>query len=255
MNIDIENDWNAMLKYEFKKKYFKNIIEQYNDSAKLADTVNLKIFPHQENIFNAFNLTPFNKLKVCIIGQDPYHSVCKKTGIPYANGLAFSVNKGCSIPRSLNNIFKELSNDLNIKNGQYGDKEVEETEPKTFDVEPNGDLSYWAEQGVFLINTQLSVIENNSNSHLFWKRFTDIVIKYISDNLQNVIFVCWGRNALQKMDLVDSNKHIIFASSHPSPLGAYRTMSKYSSFIGSKIFSRINNKLKELELEPIDWKL
>ena len=237
MNIDIENDWNAMLKYEFKKKYFKNIIEQYNDSAELADTVNLKIFPHQENIFNAFNLTPFNKLKVCIIGQDPYHSVCKKTGIPYANGLAFSVNKGCSIPRSLKNIFKELSNDLNIKNEQYGD------------------LSYWAEQGVFLINTQLSVIENNSNSHLFWKRFTDTVIKYISDNLQNVIFVCWGRNALQKMDLVDSNKHIIFASSHPSPLGAYRTMSKYSSFIGSKIFSRINNKLKELELEPIDWKL
>ena len=237
MNIDIENDWNAMLKYEFKKKYFKNIIEQYNDSADLADTVNLKIFPHQENIFNAFNLTPFNKLKVCIIGQDPYYSVCKKTGIPYANGLAFSVNKGCSIPSSLKNIFKELYNDLNIKNEQYGD------------------LSYWAEQGVFLINTQLSVIENNPNSHLFWKKFTDIVIKYISDNLNNVIFVCWGRNALQKMDLVDSNKHIIFASSHPSPLGAYRTMSKYSSFIGSKIFSRINNKLKELELEPIDWKL
>ena len=237
MNIDIENDWNGMLKYEFKKKYFKNIIEQYNDSADLADTVNLKIFPHQENIFNAFNLTPFNKLKVCIIGQDPYYSVCKKTGIPYANGLAFSVNKGCSIPSSLKNIFKELYNDLNIKNEQYGD------------------LSYWAEQGVFLINTQLSVIENNPNSHLFWKKFTDIVIKYISDNLNNVIFVCWGKNALQKMDLVDSNKHIIFASSHPSPLGAYRTMSKYSSFIGSKIFSRINNKLKELELEPIDWKL
>ena len=237
MNIELRNDWDSLLKYEFRKKYFKQIIDKYNSSNEMANIVNLRIFPHKENIYNAFLLTPFNDIKVCIIGQDPYHSICKKTGIPYANGLAFSVNKGCSLPASLKNIFKELKNDLDINNGEHGD------------------LTSWAKQGIFLINTQLTVIEKNPNSHLFWKEFTDSVIKHISDNLKIVIFICWGRNALQKMDLVDSNKHIIFASSHPSPLGAYRTMSKYPQFIGSKIFSKINNKLKELNLEKIDWKL
>jgi uracil-DNA glycosylase len=237
MITTIGNNWDNILEEEFKKDYFQNIIKKYDESCELVEGVGLHVFPKKEEVFNAFKLTAFNKIKVCIVGQDPYPGLCRKTKIPYANGLAFSVNKGCSIPASLKNIFKELKNDLNIENGEHGD------------------LTQWAKQGIFLLNTQLSVVQGNANSHSFWKPFTDFVIKYISDNSENVIFVCWGRNALKKMKLVDEGKHIILASSHPSPLGAYRQMGNYHSFNGSKIFSKINNKLKELGKDEINWKL
>ena len=237
MITTIGNSWDNILEEEFEKLYFQNIVKTYNESCEIVEHVGLKVFPKKEKIFNAFKLTPFEKIKVCIVGQYSYPALCRKTQIPYANGLAFSVNKGCSIPASLKNIFKELKNDLNVKN------------------EEHGDLTDWANQGILLLNTKLSVIQGNSNSHKFWKPFTNFVIKYISDNAEDVIFICWGRDALRKMDLVDPKKHHIFASSHPSPLGAYRTMGNYHSFNGSKIFSKINNKLKELGKKEINWTL
>lgn len=238
MITTIGNDWDDILEDEFEKIYFQNIINKYNESCELVEQVNLNVFPkRKEEVLNAFKLTAFNKIKVCIVGMDPYPGLCRKKKIPFANGLAFSVNKGCSIPASLKNIFKELKNDLDIENGEHGD------------------LSEWAKQGVFLLNAQLSVVQGSSDSHKFWKPFTDFVIKYISENTEDVIFICWGRKAFKKMDLVDKEKHHIFASSHPSPLGAYRTMGDYHSFNGSKIFSKINNKLKELGKDEINWKL
>ena len=235
MITTIGNDWDDILKEEFEKLYFQNIVDKYNESCEIVENVGLKVFPKKEEVFNAFKLTSFKDIKVCIIGLDPYPGLCRKTKIPYANGLAFSVNKGCTIPASLKNIFKELKNDLDIDNTEHGD------------------LTEWANQGVFLLNTQLSVIQGNSDSHLFWRPLTDFVIKYISENTEDTIFLAWGRKALKKMDLVDKEKHHIFASSHPSPLGAYRTMGNYHSFNGSKIFSKINNKLKELGKTPIKW--
>jgi uracil-DNA glycosylase len=237
MITTIGNDWDDILKDEFEKVYFQNIIDKYDESCELVEQVNIKVFPKREEVFNAFKLTSFKNIKVCIVGQDPYPGLCRKTKIPYANGLAFSVNKGCTIPASLKNIFKEIKNDLDIDNTEHGD------------------LTEWARQGVFLLNTKLSVVQGSPNSHPFWKGFTDFIIKYISDNTEDVIFVCLGRNALKKMKLVDEKKHHIFASSHPSPLGAYRTMGDYHSFNGSKIFSKINNKLKELGKDEINWKL
>ena len=237
MITTIGNEWDDILKDEFEKVYFQNIIDKYNESCELVEQVNIKVFPKREEVFNAFKLTSFKDIKVCIVGQDPYPGLCRKTKIAYANGLAFSVNRGCSIPASLKNIFKELKNDLDIENGEHGD------------------LTQWAEKGVFLLNTKLSVVQGSPNSHQFWKEFTDFVIKYISDNSEKVIFVCWGRSALKKMKLVDEKKHIILASSHPSPLGAYRTMGNYHSFNGSKIFSKINESLKKIGKDEIDWKL
>ena len=218
----IENDWDDILADELQKGYFQNIISRYDESCGQVRQDSLNIFPNREEVFNAFKLTPFSGIKVCIIGQDPYPGLCRKTKIAYANGLAFSVNKKCTIPPSLKNIFKELKNDLDIDN-------------------THGDLTQWAEQGVFLLNTKLSVVQGRPNSHPFWKGFTDFTIKYISENAVGVIFVCLGANALKKMNLVDEKKHHIFATSHPSPLGCYRPMGNHHSFNNSKIFSKINS--------------
>ena len=130
MITTIGNSWDNILEEEFEKLYFQNIVKTYNESCEIAEHVGLKVFPKREEIFNAFKLTPFEKIKVCIVGQDPFPGLCRKTKIPYANGLAFSVNRGCTIPASLKNIFKELKNDLNIKN------------------EEHGDLTDWANQGI-----------------------------------------------------------------------------------------------------------
>ena len=152
------NDWGKILLDEFKKPYFKNIETKFLESAEKHF-----IYPKKKNIFRAFKLTPISKLKVIILGQDPYPGSCRKTNKPYANGLAFSVNKGCSIPASLRNMYKELER-VNIKR------------PSTGELEP------WAKQGVFLINTQLSVEQGNANSHKFWGKFTDNIIKYIAQH-------------------------------------------------------------------------
>ena len=184
------------------------------------------IYPKKENIFRAFKLTPPEKIKVVMIGQDPYH------GENEANGLAFSISEGVKITPSLRNIFKELKNDLNIDRTQT-------------------DLSSWAKQGVFLLNTILTVEKDRPLSHqdIGWEEITDYIIKYISDTKDNVVFVLWGNNAKKKINLIDQNKHYIISSAHPSPLSASR------GFFNSKPFSKINNILKKNNQSIIDWSL
>lgn len=176
------------------------------------------------DFYRAFELTPFDKVKVVILGQDPYHEQGQ------ANGLAFSVYNGVKMPPSLRNIFKELQDDLGG------------------DLRTNTDLSDWAEQGVLLLNTALSVIEGEANSMAsIWEPYTDRLIQLIDENKTPVIFVLWGGNARKKKALIKNNKALIVESAHPSPLSAYR------GFFGSKPFSKINEKLVSLNLEPINW--
>lgn len=212
MNVKLMSDisWEYLLKEEKSKLYFKNILSEIENQRKTKT-----IFPSNENIFNVFKLTPFEKVKVVIIGQDPYH------GIGQAHGLAFSVLENTKIPPSLANIFKEIKTDLNLENN-------------------SGDLTYWAKQGVFLLNSCLSVIENKPGSHskLGWQIFTDFVIKLLSDKKENLVFLLWGSYAISKKNLI-SDKHLILTSPHPSPLSAYR------GFLGCKHFSQTNNYLKE----------
>lgn len=181
-------------------------------------------FPPKEKIFRAFELTPFENVKVVIIGQDPYHNDFQ------ANGLCFSVSENVKAPPSLKNIFTELNNDLGIER------------TKT-------ELNDWAEQGVLLLNATLTVRAHSPNSHkdLGWEKFTDFIIKEISDKKQNVVFVLWGAFAQKKEELIDSSKHFILKSAHPSPFSVYR------GFYGSKPFSKINEYLESKALKPISW--
>jgi len=220
--------WKKIFDEEYSSKYFKTIEDKYNKEINKKQIV----YPNNNDIFKAFDLTNFNKIKVIIIGQDPYYSICKKTTIPFANGLAFSVNKGCNIPSSLKNIFKLLK--------------IESS---------HGDLTNWAKQGVFLLNTNLTVTKGKPNSHKFWKKFTDNIIQHISNDLDNVIFVLWGNNALSKKKFIDEDKHHIFISSHPSPLSFKRPLKTYSSFNESDVFNKINKKLIELNKKPINWEI
>ena len=220
--MKLENNW-----YEIIKEN-KDILKLYNNLIyKIKKEYNEKvIYPEIDKIFNAFNLTPFECVKVVIIGQDPYH------GEKEANGLAFSINEGVKIAPSLRNIFKELKNDLNVD--------------KT-----NKDLSSWAEQGVLLLNTILTVEKDKPLSHknIGWENITDYLIKYISDNKNNVVFILWGNNAIKKECLINNNKHLILKSVHPSPLSASR------GFFGSKPFSKTNDYLKKNNQSVIDWSL
>ena len=204
------NSWDEILRDEFKKSYFRCIKEFIKEERK-----NKVIYPPKEDLFNAFKLTDFKDIKVVIIGQDPYH------GEKEAMGLSFSVRKGVKTPPSLQNIFKELESDLNIKR-------------------TNTDLSDWAREGVFLLNTVLTVEKDKANSHkeIGWEIFTDFVIKQISEKLDNVVFILWGRYARNKKFLIDQKKHFIIESAHPSPLSAY------NGFFGSKPFSKANKYLK-----------
>ncbi len=181
-------------------------------------------FPPKEQIFRAFELTTFEDIKVVIIGQDPYHNDFQ------ANGLCFSVSENVKAPPSLKNIFTELNNDLGIER------------TKT-------ELNDWAEQGVLLLNATLSVRAHLPNSHkdLGWEKFTDFVIKEISENRENIVFVLWGAFAQKKEELIDSSKHFILKSAHPSPFSVYR------GFYGSKPFSKINEYLESKNLKPISW--
>ena len=225
-----DNDWKDFFIKEMGEDYFKDIETKFKESSKKT-----LIHPRKKQIFRAFHLTPLSKIKVIILGQDPYPGQCKKTKKPFANGLAFSVNKSCSIPMSLRNMYKELDR-VGIK------------PPKTGELEP------WAKQGVFLINTQLSVEQGNANSHKFWNKFTDNVIKYISSLNKNLVFVLMGGNALKKYKLIKKNKNTkLVITSHPSPLSHKRTLKSYPSFTGSDIFLNINKKLKELGQESINW--
>lgn len=220
MDIRIEPLWKKVLIEEFEKPYFKQLTN-FVKSEYQTQT----IFPKGKDIFNAFNLCPFNSVKVVIIGQDPYH------GPEQAHGLCFSVKQGVTFPPSLRNIFKEINNDLGIA------------------VPTSGDLSRWAEQGVLLINATLTVRAHMAGSHQNkgWETFTDAVIKIVSEQKQHVAFLLWGAYAQKKGQVIDQSKHLVLESVHPSPLSASR------GFFGNHHFSKTNNFLEKNELAPINW--
>ncbi|CZE46396.1 uracil-DNA glycosylase [Campylobacter geochelonis] len=220
-NVQIENGWKKALKEEFLSPYFANIKENLLQ-AKKTETV----YPPSNLIFNAFNLTPFDSVKVVILGQDPYH------GANQAMGLSFSVPKGVRTPPSLVNIYKEIEADLGIK-------------------EPNsGDLSYWAKQGVLLLNATLSVAANRANSHsnFGWQTFTDAAIKVLNLDKSGIVFMLWGNNAKAKAALIDCEKHLVLTAAHPSPLAR-------GAFFGCRHFSQCNEYLKKQSKSHIDWDL
>ncbi len=220
MNVDIEPSWKEQLQTEFDKPYF----------AQLAAFVKQEyathsVYPPGKLIFNAFNQCPFNKVKVVLIGQDPYHESGQ------AQGLCFSVNEGVTFPPSLNNIFKEIESDIGTP------------------VPKSGDLTRWAKQGVLLLNATLTVREHEAGSHQKhgWEEFTDAVIRMLSEKRENLVFILWGSYAQGKSCLVDSKKHCILRSAHPSPLSAYR------GFFGNHHFSQTNDYLRSKEIEEIKW--
>ncbi|MFC4230487.1 uracil-DNA glycosylase [Parasediminibacterium paludis] len=223
MDVKIEASWKEMLKSEFTKPYFLQIATHLKTEKLTGAT----IFPPGQLIFNAFNHTPFDAVKVVILGQDPYHNPGQ------AMGLSFSVPDGVTPPPSLVNIYKELHTDIGIPI------------PKT------GNISPWANQGVLLLNAILTVRANEPASHskIGWMHFTDAVIKKISDEKTNVVFVLWGKFAQDKQVLIDATKHYILKAAHPSPLSAH------NGFLGCKHFSRINQLLIKDGLDPIDWNL
>lgn len=219
---ELEKSWENKMKKEFEKDYF-SILNQFLKQEYKEQT----IFPEKKLIFNALNSTPFNKVKVVIIGQDPYH------GKGQAHGLSFSVTEGIKTPPSLVNIFKEIESDLKINN--HG----------------KGDLTKWAKQGVLLLNATLTVRENTAGSHQNkgWEQFTDQIISTISEEKKDLVFLLWGKFAQNKTKLIDKNKHHILMSSHPSPLSSYR------GFLGCKHFSECNNILKRDNKTEINWQL
>ncbi len=221
MDVKIEASWKEVLKDEFIKPYFPQIPLHIKTEKSQGKT----IYPPGSLIFNAFNTTPFDKVKVVILGQDPYH------GKGQAHGLCFSVAYGVPPPPSLLNIFKELQDDIGIT------------------LPGHGNLTHWAQQGVFLLNASLSVRagEPMSHSKIGWATFTDTVIKKISDKKKNVVFILWGKFAQEKRILIDETKHCILRSVHPSPLSAY------GGFFGCKHFSKTNEYLVSHGIDPIDW--
>lgn len=218
----IEESWGRILQEEFESPYFLEL-KQFLREEKKAET----IYPPGHLIFNAFNQTPFNRVKVVILGQDPYH------GPGQAHGLCFSVPDGIAFPPSLQNIFKEISNDLGIP------------------VPSSGNLTPWANQGVLLVNAILTVRANQPASHQNkgWEKFTDAVIRNLSEKRKNLIFMLWGNYAQAKESLIDNSRHYILKAAHPSPLSASR------GFFGCGHFSKANEILSGLGVKEIDWKL
>lgn len=223
MNVKIEPSWKEVLEDEFKKPYFKQLV----DHIKTEKEQGKVIFPPGSLIFNAFEKTPFEKVKVVILGQDPYH------GPRQAHGLSFSVQKGVPEPPSLVNIFKELYDDVGVP------------------IPKHGNLEKWAEQGVLLLNASLTVRaqEPMSHSKIGWHYFTDTVITKVSELKEHVVFILWGRFAQEKQKLIDTKKHYVIKSAHPSPLSAK------NGFFGSRPFSKTNAYLVKHGIDPIDWSL
>lgn len=219
-----DDGWASALKPEFEQEYFKQLEVQLKKDYKAG----VQVFPPKHLIFNAFNKTPIDKVKVVILGQDPYHNYDQ------AMGMSFSVPVGVALPPSLKNMYKELVNDKNIKNFT--------------DMPATGCLEKWAERGVLLINATLTVEAHKPNSHAKygWQKFTDNVIKIISDQCSGVVFVLWGNFAHKKEKLVDSTKHRIIKTAHPSPLS-------FNRWLGCKCFSNVNDELKKLKKSEIDW--
>ncbi len=220
-NIRIEPSWKKVLNKEFEKPYFIELSDFV-----LEEYVKNKIYPPPKDIFRAFDLCPFDKVKVVILGQDPYH------GSKQANGLAFAVDESIALPPSLQNIFKEIESDLGII------------------PEKSGDLTRLAKQGVLLLNATLTVRAQTPGSHQKkgWEIFTDTVIKALSEEREHIVFMLWGNYAKNKGVIIDRSKHLVLEAAHPSPFSAY------SGFFGCKHFSKANAYLKNHELEEIDWK-
>ena len=220
--VNIENSWDKKLEGEFDKSYYINLRQFLVNEYKARN-----IFPNMNNIFNALKLTPYEDVKVVILGQDPYH------GAGQAHGLSFSVQPGVRIPPSLLNMYKELQNDL----GCY--------------IPNNGYLVPWAKQGVLLLNTVLTVREGEANSHKNkgWENFTDRVISLLNEREKPIVFLLWGNNAKEKIKLITNPSHYILTTVHPSPLSANR------GFMGCKHFSETNEILKSLVEKEIDWQI
>ena len=219
MKVNIEKSWLKLLESEFNKKYFFQLTDFIDNEYKSKDC-----YPPKDLIFSAFNKCSLDKVKVVILGQDPYH------GLNQANGLCFSVKSGMNIPPSLLNIFKEIKSSFNDRS--------------------ESDLSDWANQGVLLLNSILTVEEGlpGSHSEKGWEEFTKCVIKLISDRKQNIVFMLWGGYAKKKESLIDSKKHLILKSGHPSPMSANR-----GYWLGNKHFSKCNDYLKENGMKVIYW--
>lgn len=221
MDVKIESSWKEVLKQEFEEQYFFDLTEFVKSEYKKST-----VYPPARFIFNAFELTPFNEVKVVILGQDPYHQPGQ------ANGLAFSVNDDIKIPPSLVNIYKEIKSDIGVKTINRG-----------------GNLNNWSKQGVLLLNATLTVKANQAGSHQNkgWEKFTDAIVKVLSDKKENLVFILWGSYAQKKGSVIDENKHLVIRSVHPSPLSAY------GGFFGSKPFSQTNSYLIFSGKDPIIW--
>lgn len=221
MDVKIEPSWKKALASEFDQEYFQKLSEFVKNEYQ-----NGTVYPPPKFIFRAFDLTPFDQVKVVILGQDPYH------GPGQANGLCFAVSGGVRLPPSLVNIHKEISSDLG--------------RPTHF---PKGDLEGWAKQGVLLLNATLTVRANTAGSHQNqgWEQFTDSVIKVLSTQKENLVFILWGAYAQKKGSVIDNQKHLVIKSAHPSPLSAY------NGFFGSQPFSKCNNYLSLMGVDPINW--
>lgn len=225
MAIELEPSWLKVLSTEFEQDYMQKLKQFLKEEKQTGKT----IYPKSSDIFNAFAKTPFDNVKVVIIGQDPYH------GPGQAHGLSFSVQKGVAVPPSLKNIYKELSTDI-----------------PGFTIPQSGDLTKWAEQGVLLLNATLTVQAANAGSHQKkgWEKFTDMVIKTVSDKKESVVFILWGAYAQSKAVLIDGDKHLVIKSTHPSPLAV-----SHGGFFGSKPFSKTNYYLAQHGEKPIDWQI
>ncbi|KIL35435.1 uracil-DNA glycosylase [Cohnella kolymensis] len=222
MQIELGNDWGQILKEEMEQPYFQELVQRLDDEYE-----QYTIYPKKPDLFHALKLTPYKDVKVVILGQDPYH------GPDQAHGLSFSVLPGITPPPSLKNIFKELEQDLGS------------TPPN------HGCLEHWAGQGVLLLNAVLTVREGQANSHrkLGWQRFTDKIIETLNAREHPMVFILWGRNAQEKGSFIDTSRHLVIQTAHPSPLSA-RT-----GFFGSRPFSKSNQFLKKNGIEEIDWQI
>src|SRR5574344_231780 len=220
MEVRIDNSWRTRLQDEFDKPYFKALTDFVRQEY--SQTI---IYPPANLIFNAFDLCPFDKVKVVILGQDPYHEPRQ------AHGLCFSVNDGIPFPPSLNNIFKEINSDMGTA------------------IPKSGDLTRWAVQGVLMLNATLTVREHLAGSHQKrgWETFTDAVIKKLAQEKENLVFILWGAYAQKKGDFIDRKRHLVLSSAHPSPLSAY------NGFFGNHHFSLTNKWLEEHGESPIQW--
>lgn len=220
MAVKIHESWKSHLQEDFESKYFVELSTRIKKEYQTK-----KVFPPAKYIFRALDLCPFDEVKVVIIGQDPYH------GQGQANGLCFAVNEGVALPPSLQNIFKEIESDIGLKPSR------------------SGNLERWAKQGVLLLNSILSVIENSPGSHqgFGWEQLTTSVIENLSSKRENLVFILWGNYAKQKGSIIDRTKHLVLESAHPSPFSAY------NGFFGNKHFSKTNEYLKRNNRKPIDW--